>query len=271
MNNEEMIRELRSLTQAGMKDCLDALKESGWDVQGAVDIVKKKGLNVVSGREGKVAAEGIVAMEPNEPGHHFDMCMVEINCQTDFVANSPEFKEFAQATALEIWSDFHDEIPFTVDKVESSRQALVSSTKENVVVRRWWVEQAAHPNARVFSYVHSNNKIGVMLTILAPSDSVLDDPEFIDLGNDLAMQVAAMSPLAVSPERLSPDVVMRQRLIFEAQLAELKKPPGAWDKILEGKFNKWYSEVCLMNQESVVLPKTTIQQVVKNLGTKINL
>lgn len=265
MSNTELIKELRSLTQAGMKDCKDALEETNWDLQKAVDVIKVKGLNVVSGREGKVASEGVVALSRFSAG----AALVEVNCQTDFVANSPDFRKFATAVADTIVVDTVAENPFTVDRVEEERKTLVSTTKENVVVRRWWVEEVATPAAQVFTYVHSNNKIGVLLTLLAPSAEAARDSAFRELGEDLAMQIAAMSPLAISPDHLKADEVERQKTIFETQLTELNKPQAAWPKILEGKFNKWHSEVCLLNQESVVLPKTTVGTVVKNVGTKL--
>ena len=265
MSNTELIKELRSLTQAGMKDCKDALEETNWDLQKAVDVIKVKGLNVVSGRAGKVASEGVVALSRFSNG----AALVEVNCQTDFVANSPDFRKFATSVADTIIVDFVTDNPFTVDRVEDERKALVSTTKENVVVRRWWVEEVATPAAQVFSYIHSNQKIGVLLTLLAPSVEVAKDSAFRELGEDLAMQIAAMGPLAISPDHLKTDEVDRQRSIFETQLTELNKPQAAWPKILEGKFNKWYTEVCLLNQESVVLPKTTVAQVIKNVSTKL--
>jgi elongation factor Ts len=265
MGNTELIKELRALTQAGMKDCKESLEEAGWDLQKAVDIVKTKGLNIVSGREGKVASEGVAAVSRYSNG----AAMVEVNCQTDFVANSPDFRKFATLVSDTLVVDVVTSEPFTVDHVEKERQAVVSTTKENVVVRRWWVEEVASPAAQVFTYVHSNNKIGVLLTLLAPSVDATRDSAFRALGEDLAMQVAAMNPVAVSVERLDPEAVARQKGIFEAQLTELNKPQAAWPKILDGKFNKWYTEVCLLNQESVVVPKTTIAQVVKNVGTKL--
>lgn len=264
MSTMELIKELRALTQAGMKDCKDALEEAGNDLQKAVDIVKAKGLNVVSGRAGKVASEGVVTALGNKN----TVAMVEVNCQTDFVARGKEFTNFALDVAEVLFKKTVKNESFTVSDVEDQRQNLVSSTKENVVVRRWWVEQAAHSNARVFSYVH-HHKIAVLLTLLAPSEEAANDPSFSELGSDLAMQVAAMGPLAVSPDRLDPAEVERQKNIFETQLTELNKPQAAWPKILEGKFNKWYTETCLLNQESVVHAKMPVSQVVKNVGTKL--
>jgi len=265
MSNTELIRELRALTSAGMKDCKDALEEANWDLQNAVDIVKAKGLNVVSGRAGKVASEGAVTVWHFAEG----VAMAEVNCQTDFVANSPDFKGFAQNVTREVAEAILNDKAFTVDMVEQERQAVVSTTKENVVVRRWWVEQPIAPGAVTYSYVHSNGKIGVLITLLAPSLDAAKDSAFRELGEDLAMQIAAMSPLAVDADRIPQEEKDRQKAIFEMQLKEENKPEKMWDKILEGKFRKWNTEVCLLEQESVVVPKTAVKQVIKNVGTKL--
>jgi elongation factor Ts len=269
MSNTDMIKELRVLTQAGMKDCKDALEESGWDLQKAVDIVKVKGLNVVSGREGKVASEGRVGIYNTKFGTPVQI-MAEVNCQTDFVANGDEFKNFVQHTLWAIGEAHRNGLPFDAVSVENDRKTVVASTKENVVVRRWWVEESLDPSkVLVYPYLHSNAKIGTLVTLMASSCEMTHTDEFHALGFDLAMQVAAMSPLAVSVDKLDPEEVARQKTIFETQLTELNKPQAAWPKILDGKFNKWYTDVCLLNQESVVVPKTTVQKVIEDVGTKL--
>lgn len=281
MSNTELIKELRALTSAGMKDCKDALEEAGWDLQKAVDIVKIKGLNIADGRTGRVASEGCIAIMPamaifDEAGNRLPdrelSVMVEVNCQTDFVANSPAFVSFTQATAATLLLTFlrgKAFQPSDVEQGENGRLALISSTKENVVVRRWWIEEAQDPTVRVFSYEHSNNKIGVLLSMKAPTVEAMHSPEFEALGEDLAMQICAMNPLAVSNDRIAADEKARQKVIFETQLKEENKPEKMWEKILEGKFRKWNAEVCLLEQESVVVPKTTVKQVIKNIGTKL--
>lgn len=265
MSNTELIRELRALTSAGMKDCKEALEEANWDLQKAVDIVKVKGLNIADGRTGRVASEGSLVV--GEVGKCF--ALVEVNCQTDFVAKNPDFDKFLRNTAVTIAQKTFNNETFSVQDVEDERRQLVSIVKENVVVRRWWVEQPLNPTVRVFTYVHSNQKIGVMLTLQAPTEAAIEAPEFIELGYDLAMQIAAMNPLAVDATRIPQDEKDRQKAIFETQLKEENKPEKMWEKILEGKFRKWNTEVCLLEQESVVVPKTAVKQVIKNVGTKL--
>lgn len=272
MSNTELIKELRNLTQAGMKDCNDALKEAGGDLQKAVDIIKTKGKNIVSSRQGKVAAEGMLysATRAEEAGTL--SCLVELNAQTDFTARSDQFSILGQLTAFQLCRDVMNNVSFDPEShkhLVDKRSDLISTTKENIVIRRWWAEEATSPLARVFTYVHSNNQIGVLLTLLAPSVEARNAPEFVELGNDLAMQVAAMNPLGISPEMLPPEEAERQKNIFLTQIKELNKPEAAQAKILEGKFNKWYSEVCLLEQESVVVNKTQVKKVIADLSTKL--
>jgi elongation factor Ts len=265
MNKAELIRELRELTQAGMKDCNDALQEAGYDIQKAIDIIKTKGKNIVSGRSGKVAAEGIVKIINFSTGK----VMVEVNCQTDFVANSPEFNSFVDTVADAIRISTLKYKPFDTNLVEKERSELVAKTKENIVVRRWWIEEALLPLVEVASYVHSNKKIGVVLTAIADTDAVYNNPEFPSIMEGLAMQIAAMNPISVSSESIPFEAVARQKAIFETQLKEANKPEATWPKILEGKFNKWYSEVCLLNQESIMIQKKTVKQFLDDLAGRL--
>ncbi len=189
MTNTELIKELRALTSAGMKDCKDALEEASWDLQKAVDIVKVKGLNIADGRTGRVAADGLVDIVVGK-----DLSvMVEVNCQTDFVAGSAEFKKFIKDVKHKLYEDTLANTAFSASSMEEARKEVVSKTKENVVIRRWWAEQALDPTVRVFSYEHSNSKIGVLLTMKAPSAEAANSSEFKALGEDLTMQIAAMN------------------------------------------------------------------------------
>ena len=268
MNKSDLLKELRARTQAGMKDCHDALRETNDDLEKAVDLIKTKGQNIVSGRVNKVASQGLVMACSVD---NKTTAMVEVNCQTDFVARSQDFNQFVQECLSLIAESARDNVPFNVNDVRptEARNNIVAKTKENCVVRRWWIEQVVPETCKVFHYVHTGNQLGVVLSLQAPSVEASNSIEFEQLGNELAMQVAAMNPLAVDVDRLPPEDVTRQKAIFESQLQELKKPQAQWDKIISGKFNKWHTEVCLLSQESVVTPKTTVAQIVKNIGTKL--
>jgi elongation factor Ts len=269
MSTLELIKQLREITQAGMKDCKDALVETNNDLEKAIDLIKVKGKNIVSGRAGRVAAEGLVVV--SKLPYTNAMAMLEINCQTDFVARSEQFKATAAIAMQGLLTATTTNVPFDVNDplVSAAVESIVSTTKENVVIRRWWVEEVIDPTAQVFSYVHTGDQLGVLLTLKAPSVEAASDPRFIALGNDLAMQAAAMSPIAISSEYIPADVKERQQAIFETQLTEAGKPQAAWAKILTGKFNKWYSESCLLEQESVLVPKTSVKDVVAQVGKQL--
>lgn len=265
MTKLELIKELRLRTGAGMADCGNALSEADGDLEKAIDIIKVKGQNIVSSRQGKLASEGVIAI--SQASHGFSM--VEVNCQTDFVANHSDFKKFATNCAQQIMLSSVQEEQFDITQVEQERQQLVSTTKENIVVRRWWIEEVMQDNCRVFSYVHLGSKIGVLLSLMAPTVEMANSKEFEQLGNDLTMQIAAMKPIAIFSEKITQDVLDRQKSIFETQLKEMNKPQAAWSKIIDGKMNKWFAEACLLNQESIVHPKTSVQQVIEKLDKDI--
>lgn len=262
MSDMNLIKELRALTSAGMKDCKDALEESNWDLQKAIDVVKIKGLNFADGRTGRVASEGRIDIAREANGSL--AAMVEVNCQTDFVANNKDFINFVADIKHKLYNN-----TFSLDSIEDQRKVVVSTTKENVVVRRWHIEKLTTPASKVFAYHHSNNKIGVLITMQALSEEVASSMEFKTLGEDLAMQICAMSPLAVSTDKIPKVEKDRQELIFRAQLAESKSPEKMWDKIIEGKFRKWNTEVCLLEQESVVVAKTLVKKVIEDVGAKL--
>lgn len=268
--NLELVKELRSLTQAGMNACKDALVEADGDLQKAVDIVKAKGLQNASNRAGRVASEGRVALFESENR----VTIVEVNCQTDFVANSPAFVEFTQqvgaalgATNFLALSDI-SQVSLHGKSLEDLRKEISASTGENVVIRRWMVEEVG-ANAGIASYVHSNKKLAVAVSFETSNQEALTNPTVRELFDGIAMQVAAMNPLAVSRDRVSEEEVTRQRGIFETQLREANKPEAAWPKILDGKFNKWYTETCLLDQESVVTPKKSIATLLKEVGDQV--
>lgn len=270
MNTLELIKQLREITQAGMKDCKDALVECNNDLEKAVDLIKVKGKNIVSGRVGRVAAEGLVVVSPL-PYNANAVAMLEINCQTDFVARSESFKTVALVAMQGLLVSATTNTPFDVNDslVSAAVESIVTTTKENVVIRRWWVEEAIDPTAKVFSYLHNGSQLGVILTLKASTVEAAADPRFISLGNDLAMQAAAMNPVAISADHVPSDVKERQQAIFETQLTEANKPQAAWPKILTGKFSKWYSESCLLEQESVVEVKTSVKDVIATVAKQL--
>jgi elongation factor Ts len=275
--NVEQIKELRNKTLAGMAACKSALEEAEGDMEKAIDIVKAKGLVNVSNRADRVGTEGrIVFDEVFYLNHTSNITLVEVNCQTDFVANSEGFKSFCAGVAtLMAYANLKDfdgdltKITHHSKSLEDLRKEQCAATGENIVVRRWAVQEAKGENQSQVHYIHSNNKIGVSL-IYSVSDSnhKLNDKVKELMGN-IAMQIAAMNPIAVSRTDIPQDQIDRQKGIFATQLKEANKPEASWAKIIEGKFNRWFGDNCLLEQESVFVSKKSINTLLVELGKEL--
>jgi elongation factor Ts len=276
INKTAKLQELREKTSAGMNDCRLALEEADYDLEKAVEIVKARGLVQTSRISSKISSEGRLILNQETRAK---ATITEINCGTDFTANSPAFIDFA-VLAGSLLSKEKDLPHFTGDlttitvpnetkTLEEARQTLMGAVKENIVVRRWAQEEITGTNAMVFSYLHSNSKIGTMVSLEAPAEKDLDNADFREFGNNLAMQIAAMAPLAVSVEQIAAEETQKQKGIFELQLREAGKKEEQFPKILEGKFRRWFSDVALLEQESIFVPKKPVRALRDELSTKL--
>jgi elongation factor Ts len=269
--NMQQVKELRDRTQAGINDCRSALVESSGDMEKAVEIILKKGLAKSAKRAGAVAAEGQVAALLAQDGK--SGVIVEVNIQTDFAARNEEFGAFVQnvlkvAAKAKAGADLSAE-PFVTGSgtVEDARQALVGKLGENIVVRRW--ERLDVSGAgKVHAYVHMGGRVGVLVAVKTSADAV-NKPEFEKFVDDLAMQACAMSPLWLGRSDVPEDAKNKQKEIFDAQLVEEGKPEAARPKIIEGKIAKWLKEVCLLEQESVIEAKKSVDQLRNELAKSI--
>jgi len=263
----QLVKELRERTQAGMADCKNALVEATGDMEKAVEIILKKGLAKSAKRAGAVATEGEVraAIAPDAKSG----VLVEVNIQTDFAARNDKFKTFVgEVTTVAAGAKSGanlDEMKYPGgDKtVAAVRDELIAQIGEKISVRRWVKLDLASPAGAVHSYVHLGGKIGVLLEVAAESAAVASHSEFKKFIDDASMQIAAMNPLYIARGEIPKAAIEKQREIYAAQLREeaKPKPEQAWPKIIEGKLNKWYSEVCLIEQESVIVPGSSIDQV----------
>lgn len=271
--NMQQVKELRDRTQAGLNDCRSALMEASGDMEKAVEIILKKGLAKSAKRAGAVAAEGEVASLVAADGS--SGVLVEVNIQTDFAARNPDFKDFVQkvlevASKAKPGADLGAEAYPAGGTVEEFRQALVGKLGENIIVRRF-AKLTAGEGSKVHSYVHMGGKVGVILSVKAPGAT--DKPEFTKFIDDLAMQAAAMSPLWLSKADVPQSEKDKQSVIYDAQLVEEGKPEAARPKIIEGKLAKWMKEVCLLEQQSVIETKKTVDdlraELAKAVGTDV--
>jgi elongation factor Ts len=263
----QMVKALRDRTQAGMADCKGALVEAGGDEEKAVEIILKKGLAKSAKRAGAVATEGEVRAMVSPDAK--TGVLVEVNIQTDFAARNEKFKAFVTdvtkvAMDAPEGANLDDvKYPATDKTVSQVRDELIAQIGEKITVRRAKKVTLTAPAGAVHSYVHLGGKIGVLVETTAGSTAVANNPEFKKFVDETAMQVVGMNAQYLSRAEVPKAEVDKQREIFAGQLREeaKPKPEAAWPKIIEGKLNKWFSEVCLLEQESVLVPGSTIEQV----------
>lgn len=268
----QSVKELRDRTQAGLNDCRAALIEGDGDMEKAVEIILKKGLAKSAKRAGAIATEGLVLAKIAADGK--SGVLVEVNIQTDFAARNADFIAFAEkvaevASKAKTGADLGAEpFPGGSDTVEATRQALVGKLGENITVRRW-DRVAIDGPGKAHAYVHMGGKIAVLVAVRTANEGALGNANFTKFVDDTAMQVAAMSPLYLSPAEVPEAEKKKQSEIFDAQLAEEGKPEKARPKIIEGKLAKWMKEVCLLEQQSVLDGDKSVDDLRKALGKEV--
>lgn len=279
--NAQSIKELRERTQAGMSDCKSALVEADGDMDKAVEIILKKGLAKSAKRAGAIATEGEVRASIAADKRR--ATLVEVNIQTDFAARNDAFKAFvgevlAVAEKAAPGADLSKE-PLQGQTVADVSIGLTAKIGEKVAVRRWdAIEIPSGKHGVAHAYVHLGGKIGVILGVETESAAAAaEHPELVKFVDDTAMQIAAMNPTVLNRGEVGAEQIAKQKEIYEGQLREdaKPKPEAAWPKIIEGKLNKWYSEVALLEQESVVVPGQTIDKLraaaAKAVGAEVTI
>jgi len=268
-----MVSELRTKTGAGMMDCKKALTETGGDIEKAIEFLRKKGLSAAAKKADRVAAEGmIVAADADKVG-----TLVEVNAETDFVSKNEAFQGFAQGVAEVVASEKPADVealkqlafPGSGRTVDEELNHQIATIGENMSIRRF--ETFVAEAGQVTSYIHAGGKIGAMVQL----DTTSSDAKVSALGKQLAMHVAAANPLFLSRDEVPADVVEKEKDIMRVKAKESGKPDEIVEKIILGQINKYFGEVCLLEQAFVIDPDQKVTKVVaalaKELGTDINL
>ena len=256
-----MVKELREKTDAPMMECKKALTEAGGDMAKAEEILRVKLGNKAAKASARVAAEGIVGTWLAGDGKL--AAIVEVNCETDFVAKNPDFLGFAAKLAELVASKNPADVAalsaLTIDgkTVEAMRTELVGRIGENMSIRRFVRIQA---KGRVAQYVHGGAKIGVLVDVVGGDDT---------LAKDLAMHIAAAKPVALSKEQVPAELIEKERNIAAAKAAESGKPADIAAKMVEGSVQKYLKEVTLLGQPFVKDDKQTIEQLLKAKGASV--
>jgi elongation factor Ts len=266
-----LIKELRERTQAPMSDCKSALVETGADMDKAIEIILKKGLAKSAKRAGAAATEGEVRAEVWNDGK--SGVIVEVNIQTDFAARNDNFTKFVKAVVEVATKTPHDADLLTqainADKtIDQFRQELSGTIGENIQVRRW-KRFDAQGAGFIASYVHLGGKIGVLVEIGTETPDVAAKAEVKEFAENLTMHIAAAGAGYLNRTEVPEGDITKQVAIFESQLREENKPEAAWPKIIEGKKNKWFGEIVLLEQESVVTTGSTIEKLRAELSKTV--
>ena len=255
-----MVKELRERTGIGMMDCKKALAAAEGNIEKAIEDLRKNSALKAEKKSSRIAAEGIVLTKIAEDGNYG--VVIEVNSETDFAARDENFLGFAQdALELAFCNSDADVGSLLAKGLEAERQALVQKIGENINLRR--VDRLKFENADegiVESYVHSNNKIAVLLT-LRGGDEVI--------ARDIAMHVAAINPMVIRAEDVPEDILMRESEIYSAQARESGKPEEIVEKMIGGRLRKFITEVTLLEQPFVKDPDAKIGDLLREAGADI--
>ena len=276
----QMVKELREMTQAGMMDCKKALVEADGDMDKAVEWLREKGLAAAAKKAGRIAAEGVVASyitDDSKVG-----VVVEVNCETDFVAKTDNFINFSKNVAKHIAlanpadvdalmnQKFVDDETKTVTDLVSEATVSIG---EKISIRRF--ARYETNKGAVESYIHMGGKIGVLLLVENDNADTLANETFKTFYHDVALQIAAAKPTYVKKEEVPAENLAKEREILRAQALNEGKPEKIVDKMVDGRIQKYYKEVCLIEQPFVKDGDKSISQltaeVAKEIGANINI
>ncbi len=259
-----MVRDLREKTSAGMLDCKKALEETKGDFEAAVEWLRKKGLSSAAKKADRLASEGMVtSFVSGKTG-----VLVEVNSETDFVAKNDQFKTFVKDVATLVATKNPADVAVLMDmpsasgaKVGDVLNETIARIGENLVIRRF---ERYESTGMVHTYIHGDGKIGVMVELSTAST----DEAVKTFANDVCLHIAAMNPLALSPDQVPAAIVEKEREILKAKALEQGKKPEMLDKIVGGQINKFLAESCLLEQAFVKNPDQKVKDYMAEAGKK---
>ena len=263
------VKQLREITGVGFRDCKNAIEETKGDIEKSIELLRKQGIAKASKRMERIAAEGLICI--SEEDNNFSM--IEINSETDFVAKNNEFINFVEnVSKVALKKDGKMENILIAEminkkKVKDNLVELISKIGEKITLRRSaFVEKDKFVN---FSYIHGSikkniGKLGVLLSL----ETTKTKDNITDLGKQIAMQVAASSPLAIDKNDLDANILKKEKEIISEELKNTGKNTNIVDKIASGKLNKFIAENTLLNQEWIMEPKKKVRDIIKEVAGK---
>jgi elongation factor Ts len=265
----DMVKKLRDQTGAGMMECKNALTEANGDFEEATTILRKRGLASVAKKAGRATSEGLIGSRVS--ADHMSGTLVEVNCESDFVARTPDFQQLIQDilseienagdAATEAWlKDPHGPVLKRV-------AAVIAKLGENMAAPRF-VRYAGQ--GYVGQYIHLGGKIGVQVEFGGVTPEIAARDEFQTLVKEIAMQIAAASPGYLTRDAVPSDVLEKEKSIYRAQMENSGKPANVIDKIVEGKLGAFYQQVVLPDQASIRDPKMSVKDVIAQANKTLN-
>ncbi len=259
-----LVKELRERTGSGMMECKKALVETDGDIDAAIELMRKSGQAKAAKKAGRIAAEGVIAITFSEDKK--TAVMVEVNCETDFVAKDANFISFVDAVSERALNSDAADVQALMGEtlhegeettIDTAREALISKIGENMNVRRFARFTAG--SGQLISYSHGV-RIGVVVELEGGDE---------ELGRDLAMHIAATNPVCISEEDVPADLLAKEREISKAQAMESGKPENIIEKIVDGQMRKYLAEVTLEGQSFVKDPDMTVAKLLADAGAKV--
>ena len=269
MSDLNKVKELRRATGAGFKDCNNALKEANGDIEKSIEILRIKGITKASKKMSRVANEGLVSMIENEKY----TSMIEINCETDFVAKNQDFIEFVKELSVINNSVSSDLIKLNKTTMANSKTVeenllnLISKIGEKIIIGRAVTFEKG--NYQNFTYQHTIikenlSKLGVIVSLIADQNN--DKLQLF--GKQLSMHIAASNPLAIDQKSINEDIITNEKNIISEELVNSGKPKEIIEKISTGRLNKFKMENSLLSQTWVMDPKKKVSEIISSLGIK---
>ncbi len=262
----KMVAELRAKTGAGMMDCKKALVECGGDFDKAVDWLREKGMAAAAKKAGRTAADGRVHAVVRENAR--EGVLVEINCETDFVAKGEPFQKLCNEVAELILEKKPADLAALQEMVGDRIKQAIAQIGENITLRRFERYEVAE-SGRIHSYIHGEGRVGVLVELKTASDEVAAHQEVATLAQELCLQIASMRARHVSRDDVPASEVEHEREILKAQAVNEGKKPEIAEKMVAGRLNKFFKEVCLLEQEWVKDSSKTIEALVKEVAGKV--
>lgn len=264
MSELALIKQIRETTGCGIADCSKALKENGGDIEKSIDWLRKKGLSSAAKKTGRVTSEGVIAttIQDNKAS------LIEVNSETDFVAKNDKFQEFVSKLADESITYGDDIAKFQSDN-DGKIKEMIGVIGENITIRR--LSSLSVNSGTIVSYLHNKisdnmGKLGVLIAL--ESDIAKDKLE--DLGKQIAMHIAATKPEALSIESVSPERLSRETDVLKEQARASGKPENIIEKMIQGRINKFYEEIVLLEQNFVMNDKIKIKDLIADFAKENN-